>query len=317
MEFRENISSTSPLLRPHSKADFDDYRATPLLITGADADDELIANQDRYASQFANIAQFELARYVDTPVIQYVGDAITSRMHQREGLNGSEYYRRLHRTPDVSVATDPEEVERACYDVLHGRGTVLQNDLARRAFGMASTEYANLTIVGEFRHELETPMWHDVSELLGTDATPHFNQMTNLQVLGFERNMQAKRPADSKNARAMRIGMKRVLGSLDDGTVLKSRTTAIINTNPAYGLDPADFKEIHDSVIRIPDGKDKPEFFPTDMAKIPAFRKVLRWLIEAEMKPGAVLARNETVYGYNKAVNDAIIARRDAESLTV
>ena len=232
-----NPEQATPSTRPLVEADFDNYQTAPLLLSGAEANEELIENQNRLLHQFGEVAVHEISRYARPDVAAYGAERIGSRIHQIEGMNSNIYnYDRLNKTPDFNCdpELDPEIVREACEAAKHGRGTVVQNELARRAFGMPSTGYAELTIMGEFRRGLEVPMWEEVGGLIGADATPRFNQMTNLRVLGFHQ-YDAKSNAP-QNFGALRIGMKRNLGTLDDGTEVKNRTVALINTDPQYGL---------------------------------------------------------------------------------
>lgn len=282
--------------RPYSEADFDGYSAAPLLIVGGHGRKQLIRNQDALARQFAEITKYEIGDVVKPEIVAFVAESIMKRMQQREGLNGSEYMKRLHKHRKFSAVPEasPFEVWKATHNALYGHGSVRQNNMARRAFGMASIEYTNLTIVGEFRKDLENPMWDEVGELLGVDATPRYEQMTNFQVLDFDRDI-----TKGNHVGAMRIGMKRELGTLDDGTVLKARTTAIINTRPSAHIEQADVAAIRDAALE-----------KVDMAEVPEFRQVVRWLVDEQLPSGVSLARNETVYGFNQPTFDEIAELR-------
>lgn len=265
-------------------ADFDDFRAAPLLIVGEEARPELIASQDALSHNFKRVARHELGPYVKPNLITtFVIPAIVSRMNQREGLNGVSYLHRKHKTPQLGelVGVSEEEMNAACENIQYGRGTVAQNEIARQAFGMLSAEYANLTIVKDFRRELEPHMWDEVGELIGTDASPHFDQMYGLQVLGFDRDI-----AKSSHVGAMRIGMKRRLGMTKYGAQVKARTTAIVNMSPSACVDQS-------LVERIRQAKSDNE----DIAKLPEFLNAVRWLVDSELPSGLILARNETIYG--------------------
>lgn len=282
--------------RPYSEADFDGYSAAPLLIVGGRSQKKLIASQDRLARQFTEATRYELDDVVKPDIIDFVAQSISRRMQQREGLNGSEYIKRLHKFRSFKAVPEASalEVYKASRNALYGRGTVRQNDMARRAFGMASAEYANLTIIGDFRKNLEEPMWDEVGELLDIDATPRFEQMTNFQVLAFDRDITCE-----NHVGAMRIGMKRELGTLSDGTVMKARTTAIINTRPSSYIDQDNVAAIRSATIE-----------KTNMADVPEFLNVVRWLIDEVLPSGVSLARNETVYGFNQSTFDEIAAQR-------
>ena len=285
------------LPRPYSEADFDDYHAAPLLIVGARARSDLIASQDQLALRFADVVKYEIGEYVRPPIVDFVTRSIVTRMQQREGLNAAEYAKRLYRIPRYASVpgVDTWEAFVATRKSLVGGGTVRQNEIARRTHGMAAGELANLTIIGDFRKYLEPPMWGEVSELMGKDATPEFESMYNLEVVGFDRDV-----SKSEHVGAMRVGMKRIIGTLDDGAVVKSRTTAIVNTRPSSLFYQSDVHDIRDAYL------DK----EINIAEVPAFRKVVRWLVEEKLSSDIVLARNETVYAYNKTTHDEISTKR-------
>jgi hypothetical protein len=279
-----------------TEADFDGYQAAPLLIVGSRARASLITNQDRLAYQFGEIAKNELSEYVEPSVVQFVSHSIIARMHQREGLNGNEYIRRLHKFPHVWAVPNVGMIEayKASQNALIGTGTITKNDIARRAFGMAAIEYSNLTMIGTFRKQLEQPMWDDIGELLGVDATPHYNQMKNLKVLAFDRDITEHSRFD-----AMRISMKRDLGTTDDGTELKARTFAIINTAQNSPIERVDIRAIRTAALE-----------KVHMSDVPEFRQLVHWLVDEALPKNVVLARNETVYGTNQATHDAIAVKR-------
>lgn len=258
--------------------------AAPLLIVGETADPRLVASQDALATQFERKAYEELSQYIKPSVIRFVAHSITSRMSQREGLNGFSYSKRGNELPDPSLTPtySPDEVYEACERIKYGEGSPLQNELARQAFAMDSVEYANLTVIGESRKEFEDPMWEEVSKLTGKDARPSFEQAYGLQLLGFDRDI-----TQSDHIGAMRIGMKRHLGETEFGTPVKVRTTAIVDTSPLSGFDTSLVELFRDT-----------KRAGGDIAALPQFRNAVRWLVETQVPHGLVLARNETVYGF-------------------
>lgn len=314
--------------RIFTEADFDGYSAAPLLIIGEDAIDDLRDSQDRLAYNFERASEQLLTPFAKESVVRFVSRSIASRMHQREGLNGSSYHLRKNYTPDVYhgfKGATAEEVELAVERAKFGMGSVLQNELARRALGMESVEYANLTVVGEFRREMEPQMWEEVSELVGHDASPREDDVYRTYHIGYDRDITV-----SKHIGALRFGVKRRIGELDDGTVVKSRTTAIINTRPSIaekiGLTPElieAFREVEvhnksveeqedidridwarENVRRVEEGLPrlefiKPEYETKSIVELPAFKDLVAQLINTKLEPGVALARNETVYGVN------------------
>lgn len=273
--------------RSYSEADFDGYQAAPLLLVGTNAQESLIEAQDRMARKFGEVAHGELAEHVTPRIIDYVARSIEIRMQQREGQNATAYMRRLyHEQPAYHLVdgASREEVEIACNRALYGGATVAQNDMARRAFGMVSGEYANLTIISDFRKDLEAPMWAEVGELVHSQATPHYEQMSNFKVFGFDCDI-TKAPYIG----AVRIGMKRDIGRSADGALVKGRTTAIISPQHYSEFKQSDAQAIRKAVLER-----------VEMAEVPEFRKIVRWLIEEHPPAGVVLARNETVYGFSE-----------------
>lgn len=307
-----------PVYRPQLDAAFDNYRAAPLLIAGSEAKRAVIDQQIRLQHQFTQIALYEVQKYATVGLAVHISERNESRMQKRQGMNASVYnYNRLYETPNFSVLpdVDPEIITKACRAAKYGKATMAQVDLARLSLGMPSAEYGSLTIFGKARQELAGPMWEEAGELLGVDATPHLDQMTNLRVLGFYRHDSES--MDPESFGAIHIGMKRSIDLLDDGTEFKNRTEAFINTDPAFGLNRDDFQEILESTIRTEvdteDGGSKLEHNQgVDMAQNPAFMRVLQWLIEDELKPGTVLSRHETLYRHNEATQALVEARRQA-----
>jgi len=302
MEKYKHNSTQFPSGRPYSADDFDGYQAAPLLIAGGRAPKSVVQRQERLSQQLVEVARYELEPYAKDPVVEFVTRSIATRMQQREGANWSQFNVRLNTAPrwfNVPNA-NPVEVAIAAYKALFGNGTVRENDIARRGFGMASAEYANLTIVGEFRKELEVPMWDEIGALTGKDATPHYDQMRGLQIIGFDRDIK-----QSKHIGAMRISMKRTIGELDDGTLVKGRTTAILNTRPSVeGIEQSDINTIREAYIdKVP------------MNEVPEFQRIVRWMIDDSLNPGVVLARNETTYGFNEEVENQVTARLHKRAL--
>jgi hypothetical protein len=113
-------------------------------------------------------------------------------------------------------------------------------------------------------------------------------------VLGFDRDILT-----NQHVGAVRIGMKRDIGMASGNTEVKSRTTAIINTRPSSGFD-------QDIVAQLREAT----YEKKDLVDIPDFHRAIRWLITSELKPGKVLARNETVYEINQTAAHRIAQKR-------
>lgn len=298
---RSNQESITPLSAPHyeaySEAVFDGYNAAPLLLSGEEANQTFIARQDAIADAFERAVHGELVDVAKEGVRNFVATSIRERMHQREALNSASYSHRLFPAPYTDMIADisADEVDNICKIVKFGLGTPCQNELARRAFGMSSVEIANLTVIGDFRRELEVPMWEDVSELVGKDATPQPEQMYRLKLLGFDRPDIMKQ----RHIGALRVEMKRRIGSIGDDTMVKARTTAIINTSPSSGFDQS-------LIERFKQVGGKPEL----ISELPEFKRAMAWLISSELSYGIVLSRNETVYAENEGIRRALSQSR-------
>ena len=293
----------SPLHRPYSEADFDGYQAAPLLIVGDDADKALVKSQNKLERRFIKAVGTELEGIAQPMSIRFVKHAVRTRMHQRQGLNSISYLRRLNETPDYEAVAEasPEEVDEAYRLALVGKGTAYQKHITRQALGMDAIELTNLTIIGEFRKQLEPAMWDEISEIIGYDVSPRPEAIKDigevgLRISGFDRNIHR-----SNHIGAVRIGLKRTIATLDDGTVVKARTWAPINLSPSSGFD----QSLVERMRTTPGGNE-------ELAQLPEFQNAVMWLIRNELPSGLVLARNETVYEYHPETRAKIRERQDA-----
>ena len=268
-----------PEYLPYDEANYDGYSAAPLIIAGATE-----ARQKNLEWNFYNGVYTEVLNVAKPGVASFAARAVLNRMYQREGMNSISYAHRGNRTPRpwLVEGVSRREVLDACDLAKYGGASPVQNDIARQALGMCSIELANLTMFNRQRSQLEPEMWDAVAELTGSDATPKSSDVHALKILGFDR------PLDSQHIGAMRIGMKRSIGTLEDGTEIKARTTAIINTSPSSGFDQG-------LLERFRDLKDQPNRYEV-MAELPEVRRAVAWLIDTKLADGIVLARNETVY---------------------
>lgn len=293
----------------YSESDFDGYRAAPLVSIDSPVRARLIASQDGLAQNLETLVYSEVPKYAKQSGVDFVAQSILRRMQQREGLNSVSYLSRKNNTPDFSSieGVSPEEIADACEKMIYGSGTVLQNELARIAYGMSAAEYANLTIIGEARKQLEPAMWDEVSELAGKDATPQFDDFYRFTSHGFDKNI-----VEDVNVSALRFGMKRRIGSTPHGADIKARTTAIFKLHPTYRAMGFSGTEIRDIISEFQEVErqlatkssatheaydDIAKERKTTIADLPAFQLAVEWLVSTEVEPGLVLARNETVYG--------------------
>jgi hypothetical protein len=203
-------------------------------------------------------------------------------MSQREALNSNSYIRRSHHFPDyIALAKMGELFSNAPRKARYGKGNPSKNELARYAYGMDTVEYANVTVIGEARKDVELEMWDAVSELIGEDATPHADQMYGYQVLGFDRDIRT-----SRHIGAMRFGMKRRLNETEKGAKVKVRTTINVNLSPSSGFDPDLVDLFRENAIK-----------GNKIADLPEFKSAVGWIIEGQLPPCIALASNQTVYG--------------------
>jgi hypothetical protein len=159
---------------------------------------------------------------------------------------------------------------------------------------MYAWEGKNLTMIDTFRKELEEPMWQEVSDFAGVDARPTFKAMRAFRVHQFVGGQKPNEPI-----RAMRIEMKRTIHELDDGTELKARTFAVINTDARSGFKQRDLRSILE-VVR--DRGDQNSHRP--------LLEICERRVDDTLPQGVALARNETVYGYNAHTEELFNQKR-------
>ncbi len=269
----------------YDESDFDGYSAAPVCLIGEDADPELVARQHKMSETFAVAVHGEFNGIVRPSVENFVIHSIRNRMRSREGQNSAAYHMRLHREPmlDYLPGVFMDDVHTACEAIKTGRASVRQAYIARLALGMTSIEFANLTMVGSFRRELEEHMWEEVSDLVGSDARPVSpSDYYRVQALGFDRPLE-----DAQHLGAVRVGLKRKLGVLSDGTEVKARTTAVVNVGSTSGVARQDVMEM------IHAGREH-----RSIVDLPSFHSLINRILENDFT-APVLARNVTIYGFN------------------
>lgn len=286
----------------YSEDDFDGHHAAPLLLIGEEQNEEVKNTQDRFIDSISALTESEISKYASSRVVGFSVMAITARIHQREALNANSYIRRPYRTPCYDEFPDmsSSDIDVICEKVRYGHGTAIENEIARVALGMESVEYGNLTIIGEKRKQLEESLWGEVSELVGRDASPTPDGVYRMSVLGFDRDI---RLPGNVNYGAMRIGLKRHVGTTPYGATVKNRTTAIINTSTETGIDRSLRELFRETAIKATardeeTGEPKNEIEGLNaITHLPEFQRCVYWLMTTDISEGIVLARNETVYG--------------------
>lgn len=287
----------------YSEDNFDGHSAAPLLLIGEEQDEKVKSKQDKLIVSMGDLGRSEISRYASSRVVDFSVSSIVARIHQREALNANSYIRRAYRSrlnynelPGMTKA----EIDEACEKARYGEGTAIENEIARVALGMRSVEYGNLTIIGEKRKQLESSLWDEVGSLVGKNATPDPDEVYRMRILGFDRDI---RLPQNVNYGAMRIGLKRIIGTTPHGAIVKGRTTAIINMSTETGIDRSLRDLFRETAIQAAQ-RDELTNKPKDeaealmvVARLPEFQRCVHWLMTTKISEGIVLARNETVYG--------------------
>ncbi len=299
----ESEKNNSTPKRLYTEADFDGDHPAPFRLIGADADQVIVARQDQLIDNMRGATRQQLRPIVSDEVVNFVANGIVSRMHMREALNSHSYSNRLHALPLPWLVKGHSWLEtvRSSSDTIQGARTVHQSDMAQRAFGMASIEYKNLTMFGEFRRNLEEPMIDEMSEFLGVDVTPKAEDVYRVKLLGFSHDL-----LKDKEIGAMRIELKRLIpgGELDNGTIVKGRSTASINTGFKSDFDQDVMASMREAKFEAHRDDKKIE-----LAENEEFIRYVGYLIDNQLPDGLVLARNETLYGGNAGIAERTRSR--------
>lgn len=299
----ESMNDNSVQAHTYNEADFDGDRPAPFRLIGLNADKRIVARQDELIENMRGVSRQQLQSIVSGEVRDFVANGVVSRMHMREALNSYSFSNRLHLLPLPWLVKGQPWLEtvRGARDTIQGARTVRQSDMAQRAFGMASIEYKNLTMFGEFRRDLEQPMVDEMSDFLGVDVTPKASDVYRVKLLGFSHDLLKE-----KEIGAMRIELKRHIpgGELDNGTIVKGRSTASINTGFRSDFDQDVMESLREMQLEAHRDDKKVE-----LADNEEFRRYVGYLIDNQLPPGLVLARNETIYGGNARLAEKTRAR--------
>lgn len=273
------------------------HSAAPLLLIGKEYDQSLVDAQNQLHIDIAEKIVSELnQKGVKSTVINWVTQSVLARMAQREALNSSSYINRVHSAPNIFALSrvDIGDIVAACDTARRGMGTIEQNRLAQIAYGMPSSEYANLTIIGDSRKEFESDMWKQLGDMVEEDVSDLSRGVYRTKVLGYDRD-----PRTSQHLGAVRISTKRHIGTGEYETELKVRETVILDVSKSSGFNQDIVRQVQD-VARS--GGDPMEL---DDMKI-----VMNALWERGMDSSIVLVRNETIYGSSREFQRAVVARR-------
>ena len=284
---------------------------TPIALIGEAADPALVEAQDTLGRAFTYGIEQELSD-IKPKSRKFVSDSISVRMGTREGQNAAAYMNRLYPDPQFDRAPDhsQEELEAIHSRVLQGtEGDMRHIEAFRAMHGMSSVEYGNLTIFGEQRRAFEEPMRRAVSELVSREVQfdePYGNM--SLRFISFDRNLDKEK---HQHLGALRFDIKRNLGTLEGDdetgdTVVKRRSTLILNTSPSSGFTTK--RQVNGLIEAYQDGG------PRAVHDHPAFQGLVSRAIETSYDAPFVLARNETIYGYNKDLEDRIRIQKEAAS---
>lgn len=324
------------------------YESTPLDLS----DEVLDIHQDDVRRMMSDLIDHEYAGRVSDSVLRFLRHSILTRMIQRDGSNAASYSSRLHKTlPGELEGTIENEIIEACRAAKAGTALMTQSEVAREVLGMASAEYGNITVIGNKRAEHIPDMFSEASELLNRDITDV--EPYRIEVIGFDREPDGRK---NNHLGAMRVKIKRYLGELDNGTEVKQRTMAIINLSKGAGVDQAITQAIfgeyekerkskqnaklaraylkltaksdEDLLLREVDMRRNklvapPSLYTANYGKLSEVEMMIQELISRDMLDPLVLARNETIYGFNKATDrlirhdlDEVEARWSTRSLT-
>lgn len=284
------------------------YSAAPLLLTG-EGSEPFVQRQDKFHEDICNLIDSELGRLgTSRKVTDWVKSSVMSRMFEREGLNSAKFNYRLYDTPNYSRAPgfDRHQINKACEAALCGFGSLEQNRIAQLALGMESAEYANLTIVGDSRKDSEANMWQEASQLVGHDVLEFSGGNYRARLLDYDRN-----PLEAQHLGAIRFILKRTLatgGEFD--TVMKARTSVILDTSPHSGFDEALVQQIIATERHNASAKNPSEI--KDIMQISDLRSVVDRLVAENFDSPLVLARNETIYGFSGEISAEVEAQRQA-----
>ena len=321
-DIHEPVTGRAEVYRP--------YETVPLIET-----DELNAHQEEVAQMYHLLIDHELADRTSLDVRGYILHSIQTRAWQRRGTNSIIYTTRLHEMNEEDATPEFNRLHRS---VVEGTATMEQSEFVRRTLGMASIEYGNLTMIGDKRTEYMPDLLTEASELVGADISDV--EPYRIKVVGFDFEPNGK---GSAPLGAMRIQLKRKLGTLYDGTVVKQRTFAIVDLSrqgrisdaiiAAYQREQRANKE-YDSYIKsrksdmlkhasdmtltamrdATRSANAPTLQTTRYEDIPEVAEYIQYLIDSDMCDDSVLARNETIYGFNEATDNEIHRRNIGRS---
>jgi hypothetical protein len=292
------------------------------------------AHQAEVMAMYRSLLDIECANGLSPEVADYVFNNILTRSYERRGTNSVIYETRLNGWGDKLF---DRQLWRARHAFEDGKSPMRQTDFVRRKLGIAAVEYGNLTIIGGRREEHLESMLDEASDLVGADVRDV--EPYGLKVVSLDREPDR---TETKEIGAMRIQVKRRLKTLDDGTEVKQRTFAIVDlsrrTDPNGFISEALFSAHEqkqaaqskydmytkarkresltfgydatlESILALHRGGDAPVVPAVKYEEIPEVAQLIERLLAHNMYDKAVIARNETIYGFNEKTNEEIHAR--------
>lgn len=268
-----------------TRYELDGSYAAPLLLNGEEAHPMLQERQAHFANMFEALAHEELDGRIGEEGANFVAEKIRHRMSQREGQNSSSYVsRRRKHFPKLFIpGHSPLDVFQAVRNAEYGKSSPLQAHLARISLAMATIESGQLTTVGTARKQFLHQLHDGVEELAGHEVDFGIKSIYRTTYLGTDANIN-----NGKKPKLLRVEYKSKFATLEDDSILKGRSTAILDVSNPTEFDPElihHFQEIYEK--------------KRTLADVPEFAQVVHNVVTGVIDPRFVVAENKTIYEVN------------------
>lgn len=272
----------SPLVfnesRTYTPDDFDGSHATPLLLIGDEERQDLKDRQVVLEHRLETVAKEVLGDAVSESILNLTVRSIHDRMKAREVLNSQAYMSRLYKKPNYHLARDlsPLEIQLICEKVKVGEGTIEENELAGIVYGTKSSELSNITVLGNFRADERDEMFAHVDDfVVDANLPPTIVEYDKLKIAEYDRNLELPH----HHIGAIRLALSHTIGHSKRGSLVKLRTSTVIDTRPSSGFN-------QDTVDKL----------LAQRLHGPLSQTALKWLLEPELEKLRVVGGNDTVY---------------------
>lgn len=278
MDFETPLVFNQPVT--YTAEHFDGSHATPLLLLGDEAQPELQEYQDTLEGRFTLTGREILGGIFSDSVVNLTTGSIHSRMKAREALNSQAYVNRLYKKPNYHLAPDlsPAEIHAACNRAKIGHGSIEDNELAGIVYGTESSELSNITVIGDFRADERDEMFTHIEDFIVEGSLPkNLAEYDKIKLLEYDRDISVHQ----HHLAAVRLGLTHTIGRSKRGSLVKLRTSTIIDTRPSSGFN-----------------QETVDKFLAQRLHGPLSRTALKWLIEDEVEADHIrtIASNDTVY---------------------